>query len=341
MGAHPNRHRPSAYRRPQEGTTELAIRAARRALATADVDPRRLGLVILATATANHQMPSSACQVQNAIGAAHAGAFDLNAGCSGFVYALALGHQAIAAGEHDLVLVIGAETMSNVVDWNDRSTAVLFGDGAGAVVLAATEGESGVLSTVLGSDGSGDDLLIVPAGGSARPTSEDTVAQGLHCLRMNGRQVFRFAARVLPQATQQAVAKAGLRLDDVDWIIPHQANMRIIESAARRLRVGIDRFVINLDEYGNTSAASVPIALCEAIEDERIRPGHNLVLVGFGAGLTWAAVAMQWAAVETERPRRGLHRLGRWFLYRWANVRTGVQHRLHRMTGRVTIGRTE
>jgi 3-oxoacyl-[acyl-carrier-protein] synthase-3 len=311
----------------------LSIAAARDALQVADADPRDIGLIIVATATPDHIFPSTGCQVQDALGAIHAGAIDMNAGCSGFVYALILGHQAIASGDHDVVLVIGADTLTRTVDWEDRGTCILFGDGAGAVLLRANDGPAGILSTVVGSDGSGGDLLAIPAGGSAMPASHETVEQRLHYIRMNGREVFRFATQVMPQATEQVVQKAGLSMDDIALIIPHQANERIIESAAKRLKLPMERFVVNVERYGNTSAASVPIALCEAIADGRIQPGQNLVMVGFGAGLTWAAAALRWMVSPEELRGPFYHSWWRWLIYRWAAMR--------RTTRRVARGLTE
>lgn len=305
-----------------QATAAMAIEAARAALRVADADPRDLDLVLVATMTPDTWIPPTACIVQNALGAVRAGAVDLNAACSGFVYALTVAHQAITSGEHNLVLVIGADTMSRIVNQRDRATAVLFGDGAGAVLLRASEGQAGVLATVLGSDGSGADLLTVPAGGSALPPSAETVAQGLHHLSMDGRQVFRFATRIVPRVTEQVVAKAGLTMSEVDWIIPHQANLRIIEAAAKRLQVDEARFYVNLDEYGNTSAASVPIALCEAVEGGRIQPGQQIVMVGFGAGLTWAAVALRWGPSVRQAPAVFYRRWLRWIIYRWAELHT-------------------
>lgn len=308
-----------------EGTAQMAIEAARQALQVADADPREVDLIIVATATGDHSFPATAPQVQNALGATRAGAFDLNAGCSGFVYALSMGHQAIASGEHQQVLVIGAETMSRVLDWKDRTTCVLFGDGAGAVLLRASQGPAGILSTVLGADGSGADLLIVPAGGTKLPASPDTVANGQHYLQMNGREVFRFASRIVPQATEEAAAKAGLAIEDVHYIIPHQANLRILEAASKRLKLPLERFATSLEDYGNTSAASVGIALCESLRAGRIHPGDNIVMVGFGAGLTWAAVALKWSVPPEEVSRR-YRNWWRWLLYRWAAARSGWRH---------------
>lgn len=317
----------------QESTSNMAIEAARAALQVADVDPRDIDLIIVATATPDHLLAPTACQVQDALGATRAGAFDLGAGCSGFVYALSVGHQAIVSGDHELVLVIGADTLTRALDWEDRSTCVLFGDGAGAVLLCASGGPAGVLSTVLGSDGSGSDLLLIPAGGSAMPTNHDTVDQRLHYLRMDGREVYRFATQVLAQATEQAVAKAGLAIDDVAVIIPHQANLRIIETAAKRLKVPMDRFVVNLDEYGNTSAASVPIALCCAVRDGAIAPGQHIVMVGFGAGLTWAATVLRWSISPEDTVSPAYRAWWRWLLYRWA----GVRSRLRRLNRQITV----
>jgi 3-oxoacyl-[acyl-carrier-protein] synthase-3 len=309
-----------------ETTATLAIEAARAALAVADADPREIDLIIVGTATPDHPMPSTACRVQDALGAKRAGAYDLNAGCSGFVYALIAGHQAIASGEHGLVLVIGADTLTRTLDWEDRSTCILFGDGAGAVLLRAGEGPGGVLATVMGSDGSGGELLIIPAGGSALPASAETVAGRQHYLQMNGREVFRFAAGVVPQAIEQVAARAGLAVEDVDLIIPHQANQRIIEAAAKRIKLPEERFVVNLARYGNTSAASVPIALCEALAEGRIQAGQHIVLVGFGAGLTWAAALLRWRAAVLPPAVPFYHRWLRDVIYSWAALRRRVLH---------------
>ena len=314
-----------------ETTAQMAIAAAREALKVADADPRDIGLIILATVTPNHTMPSTACQVQDALGAIRAGAFDLNAGCSGFIYGLSLAQQAIASGEHNLVLVIGAETLSRAVNWEDRTTCVLFGDGAGAMLLRATEGPAGIQASIIGSDGSGSNLLIIPAGGSAMPATSDTVAKKLHCIQMNGQEVFRFATTILAQATEQVAAKAGWELEDIALIVPHQANLRIIASASKRLKLPVERFVTNLQEYGNTSAASIPIALCEAAQAGRIGPGQNIVLVGFGAGLTWGATAIKWSVIPGEVVAPGYRNVWRWLLYRWARLRSFSRQGLRRL----------
>ena len=315
-----------------ETTAQMSVEAARAALRVADANPREIDLIIVGTATPDHVFPPTACQVQDALGATRAGAFDLNAGCSGFVYALVMGHQAIASGEHQLVLVIGADTLTRTVDWQDRTTCILFGDGAGAVLLRASEGPAGVLATLLGSDGSGGDLLVIPAGGSAMPASRETVEKGLHYLRMDGRQVFRFATRTMPRAVTQVLRKAGLGIADAELIIPHQANLRIITTCAKRLGVPLERFAVNLQEYGNTSAASVPLALCEAIEAGRIRPGQNIVMVGFGAGLTWAAAALRWSVSPEEAVSPFFRIWWRWLIYRSASIRTRLRQLLAGLT---------
>jgi len=306
-----------------ESSAQMAIEAAQAALQVADANPREISLIVVGTTTPDYVFPSTACQVQNALGAVHAGAFDLSAACSGFVYALSTAHQAIASGEHDLVLVIGVDTLSRRLNWQDRGTCVLFGDGAGAVLLRAAEGPSGVLATVLGADGSGGDVLIIPASGCARSLTPEALAENLHTIHMNGQEVYRFATRVLASATEQVVKKAGLTMDEVDVIVPHQANLRIVETAAKRLKMPMERFVTNLDEYGNTSAGSIPIALCEAIAQGRIKPGSNIVMVGFGAGLTWGAVALKWSVPPEEAVSRRYRIWWRWLLYRWASLRGG------------------
>jgi 3-oxoacyl-[acyl-carrier-protein] synthase-3 len=293
----------------RETTALLAARAGRDALMVAGLPPSRLDLIIVATATPEYTFPSTASVDQDALGAASAGAFDLSAGCSGFIYALnmAIGYVLSAMADH--VLVIGAETLSRITDWSDRNTCVLFGDGAGAVVVSACTDRCGVLATELGSDGSGGELLILPAGGSRQPTSIDTVSKGGHFIKMNGREVFRFATTVMPRATENVVKKAGWQISDIKLIIPHQANTRIIESAAKRLGLPMDKFFINLERYGNTSAASIPIALTEAVSQGRVRPGDKLVLVAFGAGLTWGAAAVEWGLPPARTTKTWLDRL--------------------------------
>jgi len=255
--------------------------------------------------------------VQDALGARNAAAFDLSAGCTGFVYALGVAADMITAdgnrtgrsGSGKIALVIGAETLSRITDWTDRATCVLFGDGAGAVVLQGNGAQGGVLATMLRADGSGGDLLRLPAGGSEEPASHRTVSERRHYLRMRGREVFRFAVKAMPDAVRETLQDAGLTPADVDLIIPHQANERILEVAARSLDVSPEVMYSNLDRYGNTSAASIPIALCEAADEGRIQRDDLVVCVGFGAGLTWGASALRWSVpLPTEPPtvlRRG------------------------------------
>jgi 3-oxoacyl-[acyl-carrier-protein] synthase-3 len=294
--------------REGQTTSSLAVEAVWKALSVAKIKPTEIDLIICATSTPEYIFPATACLVQDRIGATKAGAFDLSAACTGFIYALNMAAQAIRSGSLKVVIVIGAETLSRFVDWTDRNTCILFGDGAGALVLQASDTPGGLLSTVMHSDGSGADLLIVPAGGSKNPTTEATIRAGLHYIQMDGREVFRFATRVMAQATREVISAAGILIEDVKWIIPHQANLRIIEAAARGLKLPLDRFVINLDRYGNTSTASIPIAICEAIKDGRLQKGDKFVLVGFGAGLTWGATIAQWTGVlETEHVIRPIY----------------------------------
>jgi len=279
---------------PDVATSDLATRAAECALTDAGVTAAEIDLIIVATATPDMFFPSVACLVQDNLKAVNAAAFDLSAGCSGFAYGLVAGSQFIKTGRYRKVLVIGAETLSKILDWSDRNTCVLFGDGAGAVILGETEQGYGILGAHLGADGSGGDLLKLPAGGSRLPASNETIGGRLHFVHMNGNEVFKFAIKVMGEAAVKALEDAGLTSDDVDCLIPHQANIRIIQSAAKRLKLPMDKVVINVEKYGNTSAASIPIALQEALEAGRIKKGDVVVLVGFGAGLTWASCVIKW-----------------------------------------------
>ncbi|HAJ38310.1 MAG TPA: ketoacyl-ACP synthase III [Chloroflexi bacterium] len=280
---------------PKETSASLAVIAARRALEVADVPASKVDLIICATTTPEYAFPATACLIQDALGASNAGAFDLSAACSGFVYALAMARGQIMAGDAEYVLVIGTETLSRIVDWTDRETCILFGDGAGAVLVAASEVPGGILAVDLGSDGSGGNTLIVPAGGSAMSTSLETVSSGMHYLKMDGKAVFRFATRVMAASTRKVLERAGYTTDEVDLVVPHQANIRIIQnSVLNQLKIPAEKVFVNLEKYGNTSTASIPIALCEAIEAGKLKPGYKVVFVGFGAGLTWAACAIDW-----------------------------------------------
>jgi len=280
---------------PEQATSDLASVAAKRALADAGITPEEVDLIIVATNTPDMFMPATACLVQDRIGAKKkAGAFDLAAGCTGFVHAIAVGSQFIAAGTCRTVLVIGAETLSKMINWEDRSTCVLFGDGAGAVVLRPVPAGSGILAFKLYSDGAGGNHLLIPAGGSRWPVTRETLDEKLHFLRMNGREVFKFAVRVMGEAAEDVLAEAGLKKSDIDFFIPHQANIRIIEPAAKRLGIPMEKVLVNVDRYGNTSTASIPLALEEAVRGGRIKSGDHVVMVGFGAGLTWGSVVVQW-----------------------------------------------
>jgi 3-oxoacyl-[acyl-carrier-protein] synthase-3 len=289
-------------------------------------------LIVVATSTPEYIMPATACLVQDALGATQAGAFDLSAACTGFIYALSLGAQSIRSGASNTVLVIGSETMSRVVNWRDRGTCILFGDGAGAFLLQARDTPGGVLHSLLRSDGSGGESLIIPAGGSKIPSSFTSVRDNLHTIQMDGKEVYRFATRVMASAVRDVTQRAGLALEDVRLIVPHQANRRIIDSSAKTLGLPEDRFVINVDRYGNTSAASIPIAVCEAVTQGRLRPDDHLVLVGFGAGLTWGAVLVQWEATVPPEVSRWTQ-LRRQAAYSLARVRSAGRRSLRALEG--------
>lgn len=328
----------------KETTASMALYAAQDALEVADVSPNEIDLVIVATSTPEYIFPATASIVQDQLGAQSAGAFDLSAACSGFVYGLSVGASMIRAGTYNNVLVIGSETFSRIINWKDRTTCILFGDGAGAVLLRGSDEFGGVLSSVLGSDGSGGELLEVPAGGSRNPASIETVMANLHTVRMNGREVYRFATRVMVDATKQALQKANIPLSELDMLVPHQANARIIDYAAKALNLPPEKVIKNLDRYGNTSAASIPLALVEAIEDKRVNPGDHLVFVGFGGGLSWGACALEWTEPTIKRattPQRAAQSRLR---YQWAHVKSfghrvlrrvdaGVSHTLDRIEG--------
>lgn len=294
----------------KETTATLAFEAAARALERADLHPSQVELIIVATSTPEYIFPSTACRVQDYLGATKAGAFDLSAACSGFVYGLSMASQAIQTESVRNAIVIGAETMSRVLDWEDRGTCILFGDGAGAVVLKGSSVPGGVLASTLRSDGSGGDLLSLPAiYHNPMPMLGPEYLHNGHkknTVEMNGRQVFRFATQVIASSIEETIAKAGLTIDEIALIVPHQANTRIIETAAKRLKIPQERFYMNVHAVGNTSAASIPIALCDAVHDGRLRPDDNVVFVGFGGGLTWASAVVKWNVTppEISLPRR-------------------------------------
>jgi 3-oxoacyl-[acyl-carrier-protein] synthase-3 len=281
-----------------ESTSTLAVRAARQALERAGVSPWQVDLVICCTATPDFLFPATACLVQHEIGAENAGAFDLQAACSGFIYGLSVGTQFIKTGEYKNVLVVAAEVLSRFIDWKDRATCVLFGDGAGAVLLQPSNERLGLLSSILGSHGVGEDLIKLPAGAARAPASDATLLERKHYIKMNGQEVYRFAVRIMGDSAVEALGKAGLAYEDISLFIPHQANVRIINSIADRLHLDPQKVYINIDRYGNTSAASIPIALCEAVDAGRVKQGDNLLFVAFGAGLTSGAAVVRWGKGE-------------------------------------------
>ncbi|CEO26973.1 beta-ketoacyl-ACP synthase III [Paraclostridium sordellii] len=277
-----------------EATSDLATKAALNAIKDANLTPEDIDLIIVATITPDMIFPSTACLVQANIKATKAACFDLEAACSGFIYGITVAKQFIESDTYKHVLVIGAEALSRILDYEDRSTAILFGDGAGAVVMGPVS-EGGVLSTSLGSDGNGKDYLNIPAGGSKTPASEDSIKNRLHFIKMAGNDVFKFAVRIMQDASVECIKSANLEIQDIDYLIPHQANIRIIEASAKRLKLSMDKVYVNLDKYGNMSAASIPVALDEAYREGKIKKGDNIVLVGFGGGLTWGASVVRWS----------------------------------------------
>ncbi|MAF27210.1 MAG: beta-ketoacyl-ACP synthase III [Gemmatimonadota bacterium] len=274
-------------------TSMLATEAGRRAMAAAGVGPEDLDLIIVATATPDMLFPSTGCLVQRNLGASRAAAFDIAAACTGFIYGLNLASGMIALGVHETVLVIGAETLTKITDYTDRGTCVLFGDGAGAAVVRPVEKGRGFLSLRIHSDGNLADELKLPGGGSLHPATEETVAKRLHYLRMNGNSVFKAAVTCMAGAAREAMDAAGVTTDDLALFIPHQANIRIIEATGRKLRVPKEKLLVNVDRFGNTSAASIPIALDEAIQDGRVAEGDLVGVVAFGAGFTWGSAVIR------------------------------------------------
>ncbi|OPY68229.1 MAG: 3-oxoacyl-(acyl-carrier-protein) synthase 3 [Syntrophorhabdaceae bacterium PtaU1.Bin034] len=279
---------------PSQATSDLGVLAAERAMAQAGIDRAEVDLIILATMSPDVPVPATACIVQEQLGMKNTPAFDVAAGCSGFIYALVIGSQFIATGLYRTVLVIGAEVLSKITNWGDRGSCIVTGDGAGAVVLRSAEPGEGILSMCLGADGSGLRHLYTPAGGTRMPVTAENIAANMHKVKMDGQEVFRFAMRMLPEVLEQALELAKIAREDVALIIPHQANLRIIDAAARRMDLPMEKFMVNIDRYGNTSAASIPIGLHEALANGRIKKGDVVVLAGFGAGLTWGAVVMRW-----------------------------------------------
>ncbi|HEY7556941.1 MAG TPA: beta-ketoacyl-ACP synthase III [Candidatus Binatia bacterium] len=276
-----------------KGNADMACEASKRALADAGMDAADLDAIIMGTVTADYPMPSSACILEDKLGARGAFSFDVGAACAGFLNALAVADSFIRTEKIRNALVVGSDTLSRVLNWQDRGTCILFGDGAGAVVLGASKNGNGILSTKLRTDGAYAKTLYVPAGGSLRPASAETVRRREHTITMNGKEVFKIAVRSMEEISRQALAEAGVAIDQVSMVIPHQANKRIIVALAERLGVPMDRVVVNVDKYGNTSAASIPVALDEAKRQGRIKPGDILLFNAFGAGFAWGAAVVK------------------------------------------------
>ena len=279
---------------PDEVVSTFAAAACRQAMEMAKVEPSEIGLIICATVTPDMPIPATACLLQEQLGCKEAAAFDMSAGCSGFIYAQSVAKQFILSGRYRHVLVVGAELLSKFLDWSDRGTCVIFADGAGAVVMSAGESPRGVLASAMHTDGSMSDFIVIEGGGSKTPPSAETVRQGKHFIRMRGNETFKIAVRRIDEVSREVLAKASLTPADVDWFIPHQANQRIIDAVGERLGIPAEKCYVNIDRYGNTSAASIPIALDEAVREGRVRPGQVVLMAAFGAGLTWAASVVRW-----------------------------------------------
>ncbi len=279
---------------PEEATPDPAAQAALDAMSKAGITADQIDLIIVATVTPDMPFPSTSCLVQQKIGATRAAAFDIEAACSGFIYGLEIGQQFIMSRTYDTVLVVGAEKLSSIVDWQDRNTCVLFGDGAGAAILQNRPNSHGLLTACLGADGSKGSVLCVPAGGSRAPSSADTIAGRLHYIRMDGKETFKNAVQAMLTAGRSALKRCELDISQIKCVIPHQANRRIVDAVGERLGVKPEQLFVNLEKYGNTSAASVAIALNEAVETGRIQRGDLILLVVFGAGFTWGAAVIEW-----------------------------------------------
>jgi 3-oxoacyl-[acyl-carrier-protein] synthase-3 len=278
----------------RQAASDLALEASKIALKRAGIKPKDIDLIIVATVTADKPFPSTACILQDRLGAKDAAAFDINAACSGFIYGLSIADAFIRSGGKERVLVVGAEVLSKFTDWKDRSTCVLFGDGAGAAVLEASKGEKGIISTHLYSDGSLGDLLTLPGGGSRMPPSEETIRKNQHYIKMKGNETFKIAVKTLEGLVTETLRENRLKPSDIALLIPHQANLRIIQATAKRLGISMDRVLVNIEKYGNTSAASVPMALDEAVRTGRVREGDYILMEAFGGGLTWASALVRW-----------------------------------------------
>lgn len=276
-----------------QSASDLGVEASKEALASAGLAPADMDLIIVATVTPDMFFPSTACNIQNKLGA-KCGAFDMAAACSGFPYAIAIADSFVGSGMYKNVLVVGSEVLSGFIDWSDRSTCVLFGDGAGAAIVSRSTHGHGILCNYLGSDGSQGPILQIPGGGSVCPPTEESVRNKMHYLKMQGSEVFKVAVRTMEVAVQEVLAQAGLKVADIDCLIPHQANMRILQAVAERLEIPLEKVFINVQKYGNMSSASTAIALYEAAKAKKIKEGDHVVLVAFGGGLTWAATLIRW-----------------------------------------------
>jgi len=279
---------------PDEATSDLATNAALAAMSQAEVAAEQIDLIIVATVTPDMLFPATACWVQKKLGAIRAACFDVSAACSGFIYAMEIAQQFISNHVYNTVLIIGADKLSSIVDWSDRNTCVLFGDGAGAAILRNRGASHGVIATHMGSDGEFTDILFMPGGGSRYPITSANVDQKLNTIKMLGKETYKQAVTAMSDAADRALEAAGLKYDDIACVIPHQANMRIIEAIAHRMGLPLDKFYVNLEKYGNTSAAAVAIALDEAHRSGRFKIGDYILLVVFGGGLTWASSVIQW-----------------------------------------------
>ena len=317
---------------PKQASADMGTRAGRAALETADIAPSQLDLVIAATNTPDYLFPATACLIQDALGADHAAAFDLAAGCSAFVYALVTADRFIRTGAYRYILVVGVETVSRILDWHDRNCAY-FGDGAGAVVLAAGEQPGGLLSFALSSDGSGGDLLILPAGGSRYPPSQEVLEQGMQYGRMDGRGVYRYGLRAMTRMGQTVLRQAGLSPDAIDLFIPHQTNLQLIQQVAQRLRIPDDRVFINVARYANISSAAIPVSLCDAIEAGKIHPGHRLLITAFGGGLTSAGLVWRWSQPLPLKPMPFVRR----FWHALWDAQAAFRSRLFRLEHRIDM----
>lgn len=277
-----------------QAASDLAYEASKKAIQAAQIKPEELDMIIVATITPDMVFPATACVLQERLGVKGIAAFDLEAACSGFLYGISIGSQFIATGMYNNILVVAAEALSKIIDWKDRSTCVLFADGAGAVILKPSSDNSRIISSYLGADGTGADLVGVPAGGSRLPASQETVRDGQHYMKMKGNGLFKRAVKVMVQAIDISLEKSGLTYDEIDFFIPHQANIRIINAVAKRIGIDKDKAYVNLDQCGNMSAASVAVALDQAVREGKIKKGDKVLLTCFGGGLTWASLVIEW-----------------------------------------------